>query len=61
MQASLVWGGVVNDDDVVVGVFLVEDALQVELESEVFGIVIGGHDYAERQLCLVLAEGVCLF
>ena len=44
----------------VVGVLLVEDALDVKLESEMFGVVKGGDDDTEGELFGIVGEVVCL-
>lgn len=60
MQSSLIWRGIVDNDDMVVRVLLVQDALQVEFIPEVFCVVEGRHDYAEWQLPIVFTERVGL-
>lgn len=60
VEACEIWRGVVDNDDMVIGVVLVEDALQVVLIPEVFGVVVGGYDDAEGQFFSVLAQVVLL-
>lgn len=59
-EARAVAGGVVDDDHVVVLVLLVEDRLQVELESEVLCVFIARNYDAEGQFGSIFAQVVDL-
>lgn len=55
VEASGIWGVVINDDDVEVGIVLFEDAMNVPFVSKIFDIIEWGNDDAERQLLGILA------
>ncbi len=59
-EPSVISRCVVDDDDMVVGVLLVKDGLQVELIAEGLGVVVGGNDDAEGQFGLVATQVVGL-
>jgi hypothetical protein len=60
VQSSLIRRGVVDYDDMVVGVLLVQDTLQVEFIPEILGVVIRRYNYAEWQLFIVFTQRICL-
>ena len=53
--------GIVDNDYVIVGVLLVEDALNIELKSKIFGIVKGWDNNTEWELLGIVGKIVCLF
>ena len=56
VQACLVRRVIINDDDMEIAVVLFEYAMNIPFVSEIFDIVIGWNDDAERQLLFIFAQ-----
>ena len=56
VQACLVRRVIINDDDMEIAVVLFEYAMNIPFVSEIFDIVVGWNDDAERQLLFIFAQ-----